>query len=46
MNDLEAKIIHFLKIEMANNSDASHEVGHLKRVVQHCKKIQKVKVET
>lgn len=41
MTDLEAKIIHFLKIEMANNSDASHDLGHLKRVAQNCKKIQK-----
>lgn len=41
MIELENKIIDFLKIEMANNSDASHDISHLKRVAQNCKKIQK-----
>ncbi|MGL4858332.1 MAG: HD domain-containing protein, partial [Enterobacteriaceae bacterium] len=41
MQDIEHKIIHFLTTEMADHSDASHDMGHLRRVAQNCRAIQK-----
>ncbi|CEE91711.1 conserved hypothetical protein [Xenorhabdus nematophila str. Anatoliense] len=39
--NLEDKIIHFLKNELKNNVDSSHDLGHLKRVANNCKIICK-----
>lgn len=39
--ELENKIINFLKKEISNNKDAAHDLGHLTRVAEKSKHIQK-----
>jgi len=39
--ELETKIVNFLKKEMFNNKDSAHDLGHLTRVAEKSKHIQK-----
>lgn len=39
--ELEYKILDFLKVQMLENEDASHDLGHLKRVAEKSKHIYK-----
>jgi len=41
MINLEEKLVHYINNELQENSDAAHNLGHLKRVACMCKTIQK-----